>query len=51
MKELTLSRVEEIKAKVNERMKGLGIDIEVQSSFVMMVGLLIEELLREQPNE
>jgi hypothetical protein len=39
-----LKRIEDIKARLNERLKNLNIEIEVESSFIMMVSMLLEEL-------
>lgn len=41
---LTLQEVETIRSKLNARLKELGLDIHVEASFIMMVGLLLEEI-------
>ena len=39
-----LKKVEEIKKRLNERLKNLNIEIEVDANFIMMLSLLLEEL-------
>jgi hypothetical protein len=41
---IDLKRVEDIKKSINERLKNLNIEIEVDANFIMMLSLLLEEL-------
>jgi len=43
-----LKKVEEIKKRLNERLKNLNIEVEVDAGFIMMLSLLLEELKESQ---